>query len=56
MIAERVGATLSEHGITLDEGPHVPGYFSGAELAIVAAHGSLVPERTYFSSFRTTPG
>jgi hypothetical protein len=48
MIAERVREPFQHYGVALDEGPEIPTYFENAALAIVVAHGSLIPEGRYF--------
>jgi hypothetical protein len=48
IMAERLRDTFNEHGVDLDEGPAVPEGLAGAELAIVAAHGGLLPGGFYF--------
>lgn len=48
IMAERLRDTLQKHGFNLDEGPAVPSGLAGAELAVVAAHGGLLPGGFYF--------
>lgn len=48
IMADRLRATFNEHAVDLDEGPAVPQALAGAELAIVAAHGGLLPGGFYF--------
>lgn len=48
IMAERLRDTLKKHGVDLDEEPAVPKGLAGAELAIVAAHGGLLPGGQYF--------
>lgn len=48
MVAERLRGPLEEYGVTLEEGANLPSSFRGAELAIVVAHGSLVPGGRFF--------
>jgi CHAT domain-containing protein len=48
MIADRLGPTFEEHGFDVDRGSTLPEGLSGSELAVVAAHGSIVPEGSYF--------
>jgi hypothetical protein len=47
-IADRLRGTLYDFGISLDEAAVVPTGLAGAELAIVAAHGGLLPGGFYF--------
>jgi hypothetical protein len=47
-IADRLRGTLDDFGISLDEEATVPSALAGAELAIVAAHGGLLPGGFYF--------
>ena len=47
-VADRVRDPLAEYGVALDEGATIPTSLRGAELAIVAAHGSLIPEGRFF--------
>jgi hypothetical protein len=48
ILADRVNPALQAHAITLDTGPVIPAGFSGAELAIIAAHGGIIPEGRFF--------
>jgi hypothetical protein len=48
IMAARLRDTLNEHGIDLDEEPAIPKRLAGAELAVVAAHGGLLPGGHYF--------
>jgi hypothetical protein len=41
MVSERLAETFAKHGVDLDESDQLPEDFTGAELAIVTAHGSL---------------
>lgn len=41
MVSERLAETFAKHGVELDESAYLPEDFTGAELAIVTAHGSL---------------
>jgi hypothetical protein len=47
-VAERLADTLQEHGIPLDTGATLPAALRQAELAIVAAHGGLTEDKTFF--------
>nr|WP_249802890.1 CHAT domain-containing protein [Bradyrhizobium sp. 44] len=47
-MAERLRDTFQEHGFELDEGPAVPEGLASSELAVVAAHGGLLPGGFYF--------
>lgn len=47
-VADRVRDPLTEYGVALDEGTTIPAGLRGAELAIVTAHGSLIPEGRFF--------
>lgn len=47
-IADRLRGTLDDFGVTLDEEAMVPTGLAGAELAIIAAHGGLLPGGFYF--------
>jgi hypothetical protein len=48
MIAERLRPTLSERSFRLDTGSSVPEDFAGSELALIAAHGGLEPDKNFF--------
>ncbi len=48
MIAQRLEPTLQNHGFALDNGPALPKTFSGASIAMIAAHGGVHPEGRYF--------
>lgn len=48
MIADRLRPTFDFYGVNLDTTANVPDHLSGADLAIVAAHGGIVPEGRYF--------
>ena len=48
IMADRLRDTLHEHGIDLDEEPEIPKRLAGAELAVVAAHGGILPGGHYF--------
>lgn len=48
MLADRLSSTLRDHSIELDTGLAVPDRLKGAELAIVTAHGSIIPEGRFF--------
>lgn len=60
-LADRLSSTLRDHSIDLDTGLAVPDRLKGAELAIVAAHGSIIPEGRFFqvvaddANMRLTP-
>jgi hypothetical protein len=47
-VVDRVRDPLAQYGVALDEGATIPASLRGAELAIVTAHGSLVPEGRFF--------
>jgi hypothetical protein len=47
-IADRLRGTLEDCGIQLDKEAAVPVGMAGAELAIIAAHGGLLPGGFYF--------
>lgn len=47
-VADRVRDPLAEYGVALDEGATIPAGLRGVELAIVTAHGSLIPEGRFF--------
>jgi hypothetical protein len=47
-IADRLRDSLAEHRIDLDEDASLPTKMAGAELAVVAAHGGLLPGGFYF--------
>lgn len=61
VLADRLSGTLRDHSIGLETGLAVPEGLSGAELAIVTAHGSIIPEGRFFqvvaddSDMRLTP-
>jgi hypothetical protein len=48
MLAERLMPTLSTHRIATKTESDTPNDLAGAELAIVAAHGGILPEGRYF--------
>lgn len=48
VLADRLSGTLRTHSIGLDTGLAVPKGLTGAELAIITAHGSIIPEGRYF--------
>jgi hypothetical protein len=48
IVADRLSTPLQDHGIKLDTNPAVPENFAGSELAIVAAHGGIIPEGRFF--------
>jgi hypothetical protein len=48
MIAERLSSELESNGIVLDRSRNLPKHFRESQLAIIAAHGSIVPEGQYF--------
>ncbi|QOF72459.1 hypothetical protein IG197_05110 [Aminobacter sp. SR38] len=48
VLADRLSGTLRDHSIGLDTGLAIPEGLSGAELAIVTAHGSIIPEGRFF--------
>jgi len=48
MIADRLGPTFEKYGFDVDRGSSLPEGLAGSELAVVAAHGSIVPEGRYF--------
>jgi hypothetical protein len=47
-IADRLRDCLADHQIELDEEAAIPTRLAGADLAIVAAHGGLLPGNFYF--------
>lgn len=47
-VADRVRDPLIEYGVALEEGATIPAGLRDAELAIVTAHGSLIPEGRFF--------
>jgi hypothetical protein len=48
MINDRLGATLAAHAIALDTNSAIPQSLEGLELAIITAHGGIVPEGRFF--------
>ncbi|WP_146770283.1 hypothetical protein [Mesorhizobium hawassense] len=60
-LADRLSGTLRDHSVDLDTGLAVPDRLKGAELAIVTAHGSIIPEGRFFqvvaddANMRLTP-
>jgi hypothetical protein len=48
IMADRLRDMLSDRGIDLDEEPAMPQRLAGSEVAIVAAHGGLLPGGFYF--------
>lgn len=48
MVIDRVSEPLAAHGVTLDTANPLPADLAGCELAIVTAHGSLVPGNRFF--------
>ncbi|MAY26044.1 MAG: hypothetical protein CMK02_07090 [Polycyclovorans sp.] len=47
-VADRIRDPLAKYGVALDEGAIIPADLRGAELAIVTAHGGLIPEGRFF--------
>jgi hypothetical protein len=45
---ERLEETIEKHGIELNTGTDLPDGFWGAEMSLVVAHGSVLPEGKYF--------
>jgi hypothetical protein len=48
MLAERLKDDLKAHSVTLRRNAEVPDDMAGSELAIVAAHGGLLPGERFF--------
>jgi CHAT domain-containing protein len=48
MIADRLNATLLEHGVEMDTRSAVSQGLAGSKLVIVGAHGSIAPEGRFF--------
>lgn len=48
MAKERLDETIERYGIKLDIGEKLPDTFWGAEMSLVVAHGSVLPEGKYF--------
>jgi hypothetical protein len=48
MIKDRLDATFAEYGIAVNTDTEIPDSLEGRELAIVAAHGGIVPEGRFF--------
>ena len=46
-LAERLQPSLDGHGIALLRDPTLPQNLAGCELAIIAAHGGLLPEKPF---------
>jgi hypothetical protein len=46
-VADRLQDTFEKHGITLDTSAEIPGDLAESELAIIAAHGSILPGGRY---------
>jgi hypothetical protein len=44
----KLEAPLSANAVELSRGSEIPGNFSGSELAILAAHGGVLPKGEYF--------
>lgn len=51
-IVDRLSESLDTYGVALDTRSEIPDNLQNAELAIVAAHGSLVPGGRYFQVVR----
>jgi hypothetical protein len=47
MIADRLQDTFGKYGITLHASAEIPGDLAESELAIIAAHGSILPGGRY---------
>jgi hypothetical protein len=52
MVAERLHESFEAHHIVLDRSESLPKGFDGAELAIVTAHGGLLPDGSFFQVVR----
>lgn len=48
MIADRLQPTFHDYGFYFDGGLELPAGVAKAEIAVIAAHGSIVPEGRYF--------
>jgi hypothetical protein len=48
ILKDRLDATFAEHAIHVDMSTEIPAALEGRELAIVAAHGGIVPEGRFF--------
>ncbi|WP_374368597.1 CHAT domain-containing protein [Dongia sp.] len=48
MIADRLSEDLLQHRVTLNNDSTIPEGLMGSELVIVAAHGGLLPDRSFF--------
>ena len=48
MIKDRLDGTFADHGIALDTNAQIPTSLEGRELAIITAHGGIVPEGRFF--------
>lgn len=56
MVAERLRACLSAHGIALHAGPQMPKNTEGSDLVVIAAHGQVGPDGSYFQSLADDTG
>jgi hypothetical protein len=50
MVAERLESCLTEHRIRLNTGSRIPDDLTHSDLVIVAAHGRISPDGSYFQS------
>ena len=48
MILQRLEPTFDDYGVVVDNGPTLPAEFSGASMAVIAAHGGIHPQGRYF--------
>jgi hypothetical protein len=51
-LAERLEPITAEHGIVFSRSPQIPRDLSQADVAIVTAHGSLLPDARFFQVLR----
>jgi hypothetical protein len=48
MIADRLGPTFARYAFDVDRGLVLPERMGGSEIAVIAAHGSIMPNDRYF--------
>lgn len=48
ILKDRLTPALEEHGVAIDTGLAIPDGLSGSQLAIITAHGSIIPEGRFF--------
>lgn len=51
-LADRLEPIATEHGFVFSRSPQIPGDLSGADVAVVTAHGGLLPDARFFQVLR----